>query len=658
MAERSYDYLSKFYQHEFEDKIPVILYSNHQDFEQSNVIYGFIGEGTGGVTESLKGRVTLPLTGSYGELNHVLTHELVHAFQFDMMEKNLRGFLGAGALPLWMMEGMAEWVSNGMDPVTAMWVADAVRRNKLPTVSAMANLQDIRVYRMGQALFEVIAQSYGTERVRRILKRPDPSKRGAAARDSLWGPSDPPAFVNRNDPTGAGMADSLAFAPGTPSVASLDKMWRTWADSLATTLASHLDNPDSVAERITSLGKYGRSFHLAPVLSPDGQSILYYSSRGLHNELFIAQKHDGEWKSRSLVAGEDTPGLESLPLLAASADWSPDGKQVAFVATEEGRDALQIYDVKKNKIVKRLRTQLFSIANPHYSPDGRFLVFSGLEGGVEDLFVIGLESGRVSRLTHDGYSERTPRFSPQGDAIVYATDQGEQTDLETLKFGSWNLAKMALHFNGEDVVAGETQVLVESAANDFSPEWSVDGQTVAFVSDRDGNVPGLHARSAHRHDPAADELRYRRRRHHPDRPGIHVGQERRHRVLGVPKRRLDVVSDARLAGRSAGRCRCRQGRDDALGAGCDPATGGRRHRRSRSPVQDPTDARVRRAGRALHRQRRCGGFGTAAARRHAGQSLSVVERLPAQPDRSVRVLDPVRRSRPALAMGHRWLSIP
>ena len=33
MAERGYDYLSDFFQHQFEEKIPVILYSTHQDFE-------------------------------------------------------------------------------------------------------------------------------------------------------------------------------------------------------------------------------------------------------------------------------------------------------------------------------------------------------------------------------------------------------------------------------------------------------------------------------------------------------------------------------------------------------------------------------------------------------------------------------------------------
>ncbi len=161
MAERSYAYLSDFFGHEVSDKIPVVLYSNHQDFEQSNIIGGFISEGTGGVTESLKGRVTLPLTGSLAELNHVMTHELVHAFQFDLLKRNVRGLLGIGPLPLWMMEGMAEWVSNGMDPVTAMWVTDAVRRSKLPTVDKMASLQDIRVYRMGQALYEEFKMENG-----------------------------------------------------------------------------------------------------------------------------------------------------------------------------------------------------------------------------------------------------------------------------------------------------------------------------------------------------------------------------------------------------------------------------------------------------------------------------------------------------------------
>jgi hypothetical protein len=131
-----------------------------------------------------------------------------------------------------------------------------VHRGKIPKVAAMATLQDIRVYRMGQALFEVIAKNYGEERVRRILKRPGPGggPSGRTPRDSLFTPAPEPASLNRNDM--ATTTDSLAFAPGTPSIESLDKLWHTWADSLATKLGSHLVNPDSVAERITEPGKY------------------------------------------------------------------------------------------------------------------------------------------------------------------------------------------------------------------------------------------------------------------------------------------------------------------------------------------------------------------------------------------------------------------
>lgn len=484
MSERGYEYLSEFFQHEMADKIPLILYSTHQDFEQSNVIGGFISEGTGGVTESLKGRVTLPLTGSYAELNHVLVHELVHAFQFDMLERNIRGMIGISPLPLWMVEGMAEWVSVGMDPVTTMWVTDAVKRDKMVSVEKMAGVQDIRVYRMGQALFEVIAQRFGTDRIRRMLNRPDLPRRMLG--DSLPSIAPPPAIAtSTRDPLMA-TTDSLTFAPGSVAVATLDQHWHAWADSIAKTLGADLVNPDSTAERLTEGRRYGSSFHLAPAFSPDGQRVLYYSSSGFTNELFVAEKTAEGWARRSLVSGEETPELESLPLLSASADWSPDGRQIVFVATEEGRDALRILDFASRKIVRTLDTEMAAISNPSWSPDGRFIAFTALVGGEDDLFLIEIETSRLVRLTQDAYAERTPRWSPNGEALVFATDRGPNTDVEALRFGSWNIARLALRPGDGVPAADRLDLVVTSDANDFAPVFAPSGDSLAFVSDRDG----------------------------------------------------------------------------------------------------------------------------------------------------------------------------
>src|SRR5213593_1949638 len=121
LAERWYARLSKILDHRLHGRQPLILYASHPDFEQTNAIGGELGEGTGGVTEILKRRIVLPLAGPLAETDHVIGHELVHAFQFDITRHGGTGtgFVEAGAarLPLWFAEGMLEYLWIG--PVDA-----------------------------------------------------------------------------------------------------------------------------------------------------------------------------------------------------------------------------------------------------------------------------------------------------------------------------------------------------------------------------------------------------------------------------------------------------------------------------------------------------------------------------------------------------------
>ena len=141
MAERWYSRLSRLLGQDLRGRQPVILYASHPDFEQTNAISGMIDEGIGGVTEALKRRVILPLGGTLAETDHVLGHELVHAFQYDVASRGTRQPRGSSLerLPLWFIEGMAEYLSIGpVDPHTRCGFAmRPVRRSCQRSIASM-----------------------------------------------------------------------------------------------------------------------------------------------------------------------------------------------------------------------------------------------------------------------------------------------------------------------------------------------------------------------------------------------------------------------------------------------------------------------------------------------------------------------------------------
>jgi len=171
MAERWYSRLRQVLGHELRDRQPLILYASHVDFEQTNVISGVLGEGTGGVTESLQRRIVLPLAGPLAESDHVIGHELTHAFQFDMtsFSETQHGVAGANRLPLWFVEGMAEYLSIGArDPNTTMWLRDAVAREHLPTIKDL-DKPEYFPYRWGQAFWAYVAGRFGDNVIAQLL---------------------------------------------------------------------------------------------------------------------------------------------------------------------------------------------------------------------------------------------------------------------------------------------------------------------------------------------------------------------------------------------------------------------------------------------------------------------------------------------------------
>ena len=173
MAERWYARHAATLGHQLRGVQTLIVYASHPHFEQTNAIEGDIGEGTGGVTEALKRRIVMPLAGPLAETDHVLGHELVHAFQYDITGQGRGGLAAiptAARLPLWFIEGMAEYLSLGpVDANTAMWLRDAARQNRLPN---LRQLEDPRYfpYRYGQAFLAYLAARYGDQAIGDMLR--------------------------------------------------------------------------------------------------------------------------------------------------------------------------------------------------------------------------------------------------------------------------------------------------------------------------------------------------------------------------------------------------------------------------------------------------------------------------------------------------------
>src|SRR5215211_3954711 len=179
MAERWYARFQKVFERDFLERKSIVLYADQSDFQQTTVVRGLIGQGTGGVTEGLRTRVVLPLTGNYEDTDHVLGHELVHVFQYDILKDPLvregGGVGGQGGgydIPLWFIEGLAEYLSLGpTSPQTSMWLRDALARDELPDLRQISRDPRFFPYRWGHAFWSYVGGRWNDRTVGRLFTR-------------------------------------------------------------------------------------------------------------------------------------------------------------------------------------------------------------------------------------------------------------------------------------------------------------------------------------------------------------------------------------------------------------------------------------------------------------------------------------------------------
>jgi Tol biopolymer transport system component len=452
MGERWYSRLSEIFRHTF-DRKAVVLYADHPDFQQTNVVSGMIEEGTGGITEGLRTRVVMPHTGSYWDTDHVLGHELVHVFQYNVAESGPGGLARLGALPLWLVEGMAEYLSLGRyDPLTAMWLRDATLRNKLPTIKQLTTDPRFFPYRYGQALWAYIGGRYGDRAVIDVYR--------ASLR--------------------MGWDQALVRILGV-SGDSLSKDWIAAIKAHYTPLMEGRQRPREAGNVLLGINKRAGDYNLSPTVSPDGKYLAFFSRRGLFSiDLYVADAQTGRI-IRRLAGPTSGSHIDAVSFIASSGDWSPDANQFAFIVFAQGDHEIAVLDARRASITRRVKLPgIGAVNNVAWSPDGRTLALSGMKGGVSDIYTLDLNGGTLRQLTNDRYADLHPAWSPDGRTIAFASDRGARTSFDRLTFSRFQLATI-------DVGSGQVSVYSPFPdAKHINPQFSSDGRDLFFIADQDG----------------------------------------------------------------------------------------------------------------------------------------------------------------------------
>jgi dipeptidyl aminopeptidase/acylaminoacyl peptidase len=164
---------------------------------------------------------------------------------------------------------------------------------------------------------------------------------------------------------------------------------------------------------------------------------------------------------------------EQLTLIRNTAECrlSPDGGTVAYVSDVTG--ALELWTVPaKGGWPTQLTSLNERVGSVHWSPDGRWLVFTSDYGGNErrDLYRVPADGGAVEKLTDTPLSESEPRPSHDGKRLAFIADPDADFDFQ-------------LHVM--DLETKKVRRLTKEAVKVQAPLWSPDGRTIAVTRSGD-----------------------------------------------------------------------------------------------------------------------------------------------------------------------------
>jgi hypothetical protein len=227
-------------------------------------------------------------------------------------------------------------------------------------------------------------------------------------------------------------------------------------------------------------------------VSPDGSRIVFtgYNKRGKDG---LANEDSGYENTEISVLNLDGTGLETIiapkpGIVAANGDWTPDGKSIFFISTDNPQRTPELRQIDlATRTIRPLPTPAgLHASDPHRLGDR--LVFPAKAGakGADPLWIMNVDGTAARQLTKpprsssaDGlYGDFDPKLSPDGTKVAFMRIDGGLT---------WRVMVL-------DLKSGDEKRLSPPDGMEWLPTWSGDGKLLLFtrVDTKNVNQTGLY----------------------------------------------------------------------------------------------------------------------------------------------------------------------
>jgi len=489
-AESAYQQVSADLRHDLSFQVPLVLFKTHSEFEQQNVIPGAAQEGVAAFAEPYRDRMLLPIDNPPDRLYGLIVHELTHIFEFDIIPQ---GLITQG-VPLWVNEGLSDYERGAWTPLDLMTIRDAAVADVIPKMSELRGYvpgANVRlVYNLGHAVFEFIEERWEKEGIRQFL---------FALRKSVIGGGD-----DSYQEAFRLSADEFDQAFNR----YLKERFRPFRDKerpedYGTDLAP---NPER--------GPFRQAISITPSPTGDLLAVVTGNQKDQEIDIILVSTADGSFVGNLTDGFNKDLGFDTVVQLGERFNtmhwlsWAPQGDLLAyFVRTGKERTLVVQNVVTRNIEVRIPMTSVDEPESPSFSPDGRVVAFSALQGATGDIYTVDLATQTLENLTVDDFNDYGPTFAPDGRSLVYvARVSGNEKlfhiDLDTrvktqLTFGT--------HDDGAAQFVDDRTIVFPSTATDpavpLEPEvarnaniyniWTLDlvnGELAQYTDALGGNV--------------------------------------------------------------------------------------------------------------------------------------------------------------------------